>query len=100
MAKKEPEAAAPSERGATGDAARPPSFEEALARIEQIVERLEEGELSLDESLQLFQEGIGLSRRCQTVLDEAQRKIELLVRAADGALKTEALPGLVEKDEP
>jgi exodeoxyribonuclease VII small subunit len=85
-----------------------PSFEQALARIEKIVERLEEGELSLDESLRLFQEGVELSRRCQAVLDEAQRKIELLVRAADGSLQTEAIvpaegePGEDERegDEP
>jgi len=76
-----------------------PSFEEALGRVEEIVRRLEEGELTLDESLRLFQEGIDLSRRCQTVLDEAQRKIELLVRAADGTLKTEPLDE-VEKDAP
>jgi len=70
---------------------REPSFEQALARIEEIVDRLEEGDLTLDESLKLFQEGVELSRRCQVVLDDAQKRIEMLVRAADGTLTTEPL---------
>jgi exodeoxyribonuclease VII small subunit len=79
MSKKEPGA----------ETRKEPSFEEALGRIEEIVERLEQGDLALDESLRLFQEGVDLSRRCQAVLDDAQRKIEQLVRAADGTLRAE-----------
>ena len=68
-----------------------PGFEDSLERIEEIVERLEGGDLTLDESLSLFQEGVELSRGCQSVLDEAQRRIELLIRAADGTLATQPL---------
>jgi exodeoxyribonuclease VII small subunit len=77
------------------DTAAAPSFEDSLARIEEIVTRLEGGDLSLDESLLLFQEGVELSRRCQTSLDAAQKKIEQLVRSADGALGLQPLEGLV-----
>jgi len=79
------------EPAGSGEAAPELPFEQALERIEEIVEKLEGGDLTLDESLKLFQEGVELSRRCQSVLDEAQRKIELLVKAAGGALRTEPL---------
>jgi len=60
------------------------SFESALERLEEIVRRLEGEELSLDESLELFEEGIGLSRAMDRRLDEAQRRIELLLEGEDG----------------
>ena len=56
-----------------------PDFEQALAALEAIVERLEHEELSLEQSLALFEEGIGLARFCARRLDEAERKIELLI---------------------
>ncbi|HBL35500.1 MAG TPA: exodeoxyribonuclease VII small subunit [Firmicutes bacterium] len=65
------------------------TFEEALARLEQIIGELENGELSLDESLKLFEEGIALSRHCNLKLDEAQGKVELLLELKDGVVKTE-----------
>jgi len=55
-------------------------FEEALKKLEDIVARMETGELSLDESLKAFEEGIRLIRLCNGKLDEAQRRIDLLVR--------------------
>jgi exodeoxyribonuclease VII small subunit len=55
------------------------SFEEALARLEDIIEELDQGELKLEESLRLFEEGIGLARYCNSKLDEAQGKVELLL---------------------
>ena len=61
-------------------------FEEALERLEKIVADLEEGELELDRSLSLFEEGVGLSRLCMKKLDDAQRKVEMLLRdTEDGA---------------
>ena len=60
------------------------SFEQALKRLEEIVERLESGELSLDESLALFQEGIGLSRSCSNRLNDAEGRIQKMVRVEDG----------------
>jgi len=61
-------------------------FEEALQELETIVQRLEDGNLSLDESLALFEEGIKLSRLCAQRLDEAEKKIELLLKDENGAL--------------
>ena len=60
-------------------------FEEALQELENIVHRLEEGKLSLDESLTLFEEGIKLSRLCAQRLDEAEKKIEILLKDESGA---------------
>jgi exodeoxyribonuclease VII small subunit len=55
-------------------------FERSLAELEGIVARLEQGELSLDESLQQFERGIGLTRVCQSALQQAEQKIEILMR--------------------
>jgi len=54
-------------------------FEEALAKLEQVVRQLESGELTLDESLKLFESGIVLARICSQKLDEAEGKIQLLI---------------------
>ncbi len=55
------------------------SFEDALARLEEIVEGLEGGELALEEALARFEEGVGLSRRCADALGDAERRIDALV---------------------
>ena len=60
------------------------SFESSLQRLEQIVREMESGELPLERSLELFEQGVKLSRECQTQLDEAERRIEVLLRDADG----------------
>jgi exodeoxyribonuclease VII small subunit len=64
-----------------------PTFEQAFARLEEIVQLLEGGELTLDESLRLFEEGIQLSRICQGRLDEAEGRIEKLIETQDGRLQ-------------
>ena len=64
----------------TEEAASTMKFEQALERLEKIVADLEEGEMELDESLALFEEGVGLSRHCMKKLDEAQRKVEMLLQ--------------------
>ncbi len=64
-------------------------FEDALSRLESIVEKLEGGELSLEESLTAFEEGIRLSRICSKRLEEAERKIEVLTKGEDGQLQVE-----------
>jgi exodeoxyribonuclease VII small subunit len=64
-------------------------FEDALGRLEQIVDQLEGGGLSLEASLTVFEEGVGLARRCARYLDEAEKRIELLTRDERGALRTE-----------
>ena len=58
----------------------PPDFEQALAELEAIVERLEQGDLSLDESLQQFERGVQLTRTCQGALKQAEQKVEVLLR--------------------
>ncbi len=66
-------------------------FEDALKRLEKIVEKLESGDASLDESLGLYEEGISLFRGCQSKLDEAKKKVEVLTKKG-GAGKLEAVP--------
>lgn len=63
----------------------PPDFEKALTELEQIVERMEQGELSLDESLKQFERGIALTRSCQSALQQAEQKVEILLRKSGGA---------------
>ena len=55
-----------------------PTFEEAMAELEALVETMEQGELTLEESLKSFERGIELTRTCQTALKEAEQKIEIL----------------------
>ncbi len=64
-------------------ATKPETFEKSLARLESIVSRLEGDELPLEESLTLFEEGVGLVKRCSHRLEEAERRVERLV-ATDG----------------
>jgi len=65
------------------------NFEKALADLENIVQRLDENNLSLDESLSLFEEGIKLSRFCSQKLDSVDDKVEILLRDDEGDLKKE-----------
>jgi exodeoxyribonuclease VII small subunit len=59
-------------------------FEEALSKLEEIVKKMESGELTLDESLKAFEEGIRLSRLCAGKLDEAERRVEVLLKTEEG----------------
>ena len=59
-------------------------FEAALARLEEIVQELEKGDLPLEQSLKLFEEGIKLSRICNNRLEEAERKVEILMKDKNG----------------
>ncbi|MGE0473167.1 MAG: exodeoxyribonuclease VII small subunit [Nitrospirales bacterium] len=65
-------------------------FEKALERLESIVTQLERGELSLDESLKIFEEGVKLSKTCLKMLDDAERKVEILVKDKDGRKRLQA----------
>ena len=67
-------------------------FEEALEKLEEIVRRMEGGEMTLEESLRAFEEGIKLSRLCAKKLDEADRRVELLLREG-GDLVTRPFSG-------
>ena len=72
-------------------------FEKAMKRLEQIVEELEKGELDIDKSLEIFEEGIKMSRVCSKKLNEAEAKIEKLTQDKKGELITELFP--VEEEE-
>jgi exodeoxyribonuclease VII small subunit len=59
-------------------------FEEALSRLEKAVKALEKGDLPLEESLKVFEEGVKLSKSCLKLLEEAERKVEILLQDRDG----------------
>ncbi|HEX8872917.1 MAG TPA: exodeoxyribonuclease VII small subunit [Candidatus Acidoferrum sp.] len=64
-------------------------FERSLARLEEVVRKLESPQLSLDEAMKLFEEGVELSRECQKQLEEAEGRVEILLKKADGKLAAE-----------
>ena len=64
------------------------AFEEALGELEEVVNRLEQGDLPLEEALQLFEEGVKLSRYCHTKLDEAQKRVEIVLKDESGKMAT------------
>jgi len=66
-----------------------PNFEKSLEELESLVIRLESGELSLEDSLETFEKGIKLTRNCQTALQEAEQKVDLLLKQSDGSLVSE-----------
>lgn len=69
----------------------PKSFEESINELENIVHQLEEGDLSLEASLELFEKGVKLSRDCRDRLTKAERRIEVLMKDADGTLRAEPM---------
>ena len=74
-------------------------FEKAIQRLEKIVDDLEKGELDIDKSLEIFEEGIKMSRVCSKKLNEAEAKIEKLTRDQKGELITELFP-VENKNDP
>ncbi|MCC5859454.1 MAG: exodeoxyribonuclease VII small subunit [Ectothiorhodospiraceae bacterium] len=74
-----------------------PDFEQALKELEGLVERLEQGELTLEESLKSFERGIELTRRCQQALQAAEQKVEILT-SKDGDARVEPFPAEPESD--
>ena len=69
-----------------------PTFEGSLKRLEEIVAQLEGNTLGLEQSLQIFEEGVKLVRFCTGRLDEAERRIEILLSDKEGRLHTEPFP--------
>lgn len=61
-----------------------PDFEKALDELEKLVDRMEEGDLSLEESLKSFERGMALSRRCRNALDQAHRRVDQVLARDDG----------------
>ena len=75
-----------------------PAFEDALEELEAIVESMEDGEPSLEESLKLFERGMDLTRRCQKALDDAEQRIRILADAENGSPEIET--AIVEDSAP
>jgi exodeoxyribonuclease VII small subunit len=69
------------------------TFETSLEELESIVRKLEEGDQPLEESLSLFESGVKLSRECQKRLDDAERKIQVLLKDSDGEPVVEDFEG-------
>ena len=68
-----------------------PGFDKVIENLQSVVAKLESGNLTLEESLAAYEEGVGLARRGHTLLDGAQKRVELLVRDNAGHLTTEPL---------
>ena len=68
-------------------AAKKMTFEEALAKLEEIVSQIEAGKVSLEESISKYAEGIELIKQCRTILDSAEKKIQLLSKGQDGRVE-------------
>jgi len=75
-------------------------FEDAMNKLEKIVSKLEEGDIPLEESLKLFEEGIRLSRFCNQKLDEAEKRVEILMKGKDGTLRPQPFEPSVNSKEP
>lgn len=84
--------------GKKPDPAKKPDFEKSLARLEEVVRRLESANLSLDDAMKLFEEGVELSRECQKQLEQAEGRVEILLKKADGKLATEPFEPETEED--
>ena len=75
------------------DAGQPPSFEEALDRLEEIVKTLEGGDMALEKALEVFEEGVRLSRFCHGKLQQAERRVELLLKDENGDVELRPFQG-------
>ncbi len=75
------------------------NFETSLNDLEKIVRKLEDGDLSLEESLKLFEDGVKLSRECQERLTNAERRIEVLLKDANGELSLQSLDAETMRQE-
>jgi exodeoxyribonuclease VII small subunit len=73
-------------------------FESALEELEEVVEQLESGELSLEDSLTAFEKGVGLVRFCNQKLNEVEKKIEMLVKDKEGKLQLKELRELPKEE--
>ncbi len=74
------------------------NFESCLEDLEQVVEQLESGELSLEDSLAAFEKGVGLAKFCHQKLNEVEKKIELLVKDKEGKLQLKAFEDLPDQE--
>jgi exodeoxyribonuclease VII small subunit len=75
-----------------------PDFEGSLGRLEEIVGKLEGANLSLDDAMKLFEEGVQLSRECQKYLEQAEGKVEILLKKAGGEMAAQPFDPEAEED--
>lgn len=73
-----------SKKEEAGEAVEPARFEESLNELEQLVERLEQGDLSLEESLSQFERGVALARQCRDALTAAEQRVQVLLESEEG----------------
>jgi len=76
----------PTEGAEAGEKTAAVDFEKSLARLEEVVKRLEQPNLALTEAMKLFEEGLQLAQQCQKQLQEAEGRVEILLKSADGKL--------------
>jgi exodeoxyribonuclease VII small subunit len=75
------------------------TFESALEELESVVEQLESGDLSLEDSLAAFEKGVGLVKYCNQKLSEVEKKVEFLIKDRDGRLQLKLLDSLADQEE-
>ena len=75
-------------------------FEDAISRIEEIIKKLETGEIPLEESLKLFEEGMNLINFCQKKLNEVEQKVEILIKNEGGEIETRPFDPSLGRTEP
>ncbi len=76
-----------------------PTFEEAMSRLEAIVKELEGSELPLEKTLEMFEEGVKLSKVCHRKLTEAEKKVQVLMKNREGEMETRPFEGEAAEDE-
>jgi exodeoxyribonuclease VII small subunit len=74
-------------------------FESALEELESVVEQLESGDLSLEDSLAVFEKGVGLVKYCNQKLSEVEKKVEVLIKDKEGRLQLKLLDSLADNEE-
>ena len=74
-------------------------FESALEELEIVVEQLESGDLSLEDSLAVFEKGVGLVKYCNQKLSEVEKKVEVLIKDKEGRLQLKLLDSLADQEE-
>jgi len=75
------------------------SFEESLKQLESIIGKLERGDLPLEESVRLFEEGVKLSDACKKDLESAEGKVQMLLKQKDGSMKPKPFPSHGDEDK-
>ncbi len=78
----------------------PPKFEQAIDHLKEIVSKLEGGDLPLEEALSLFEKGIELTKYCNQKLDEAEKRVEILLKDEKGDLRTEPFEHSPDEERP